>query len=155
MEFNSSLSTTTSSFCAGSSSHGSSRPAAASPCCLKLTLEGLGWYVQPGLKFGAHLVLYEDQVHNVHARYAVIIANSQTTWRDIVGASRLTARVAKQLLVAVPQADVQSLTFLRNDSVGKENGDVFGGFELFEVMPWVPVKIIAGKSDGKNFLYKK
>ncbi|CAE8594537.1 unnamed protein product [Polarella glacialis] len=60
----------------------------------------VGWVVRPdALKFGADFLLYDGRQDEVHAEYAVIIANSSLLWKDVVMASRLEQTVAKDLLL--------------------------------------------------------
>eukprot|EP00933_Yihiella_yeosuensis_P022825 TRINITY_DN17892_c0_g1_i2.p1 TRINITY_DN17892_c0_g1~~TRINITY_DN17892_c0_g1_i2.p1 ORF type:complete len:156 (-),score=23.41 TRINITY_DN17892_c0_g1_i2:70-537(-) len=59
-----------------------------------------GWTVRlDSLKFGADFLLYDGRQDEVHADYAVILADSELIWKDAVMASRLAQTVAKELLL--------------------------------------------------------
>ncbi|CAJ1413991.1 unnamed protein product [Effrenium voratum] len=60
-----------------------------------------GWVVRPdALKFGADLLLYHGRPDEVHAQYAVVLADESFQWKDAVMASRLAQLVAKELILA-------------------------------------------------------
>eukprot|EP00747_Dinoflagellata_sp_TGD_P071663 gnl/TRDRNA2_/TRDRNA2_157141_c0_seq1.p1 gnl/TRDRNA2_/TRDRNA2_157141_c0~~gnl/TRDRNA2_/TRDRNA2_157141_c0_seq1.p1 ORF type:complete len:239 (-),score=38.23 gnl/TRDRNA2_/TRDRNA2_157141_c0_seq1:42-758(-) len=61
-----------------------------------------GWTVRPsGLKYGSDFMLYDGRPDQVHAHFAVIIADQNMHWKDVVASNRMAQIVAKDLLLVL------------------------------------------------------
>lgn len=67
---------------------------------IKSKFDSDGWMVKQGLKFGVDFLLYEFDPDVVHAKYAVLVAPNDLTWRDVISLVRLLENTAKQLVIA-------------------------------------------------------
>ncbi|KAF8820880.1 hypothetical protein IE077_002711 [Cardiosporidium cionae] len=73
---------------------------------IKLALEKEGWIVSSGMKFGADLLLNDQPTEITHSKYALFFLKGEETWRDLIAQMRLAQSVAKDLVIAFPNAAV-------------------------------------------------
>lgn len=61
-----------------------------------------GWIVRPdAFKFGADFLLYDGEPDEVHAQYAVLLAQPHMPWKEVLASSRLAQTVAKELVLVL------------------------------------------------------
>ncbi len=80
-------------------------------------LREAGFVVSPGIKFGADFAAYERGPGLDHAPYLVRVAPASVrmTATDIVLAGRLATTVRKQFIIAIPDLDKDSVSFIGFD----------------------------------------